>query len=328
MSKTSRWLKTAIALSQTSRSLGFQGIDIICRAHLRVCPYPTKSQGANNKRTEAIELNVITVNVSADFTTPPGVPPWNERKSLLVETLLTAQPHLIGLQEVTTTQRRFLETALSDFSVLTVPVVDADPALVTAWRAKYAVYGLPDIPNPYELLLFYRTTEFALIASGHLWLSPTPERPSIGFGNVAPRAVLWAHLCHRPSGLAFICFNTHIDHRCPDPMVALCRQRFADFLPLNVPLIFIGDFNFNPATANYALLHSDGWLDPHQVAEAAEVPTFLYNTPDLMPGGRIDHILYRGHGLDPLAWSRLASPDPSRRMSDHDPVLVRFTLEN
>lgn len=275
-----------------------------------------------------MELNVVTVNVSADFTTPPGVPPWDERKSLLVETLLAAQPHLIGLQEVTNKQRLFLETALSDFTAVTLPVVDADPALVAAWRAKYAIYGLPDLPNPYELLLFYRTTDFALIASGHWWLSPTPERPSIGFGNVAPRAVLWAHLQHRPSGQTFICFNTHIDHRCPDPMVALCRERFADFLPLNVPLIFMGDFNFNPTTANYALLRSDGWRDPHQVAQAAEVPTFLYDTPHLMPGGRIDHILYRGHGLAPLSWSQLLSPDPVRRVSDHDPVLVRFTLEN
>jgi endonuclease/exonuclease/phosphatase family metal-dependent hydrolase len=275
-----------------------------------------------------MELNTVTVNVSADFTTPPGVPPWDERKALLVETLLAAQPHVIGLQEVTNTQRHFLETALSDFTALKLPVVNPDPALVEAWRAKYAIYGLPDIPNPYELLLFYRTSEFALVASGHWWLSPTPERPSIGFGNVAPRAVLWAHLYHRPSGLAFICFNTHIDHRCPDPMVALCRQRFTHFLPLNVPLIFMGDFNFNPTSTNYALLHSDSWLDPHQVAEAAEVPTFLYDTPHLMPGGRIDHILYRGHGLAPLSWSRLLSPDPLRRVSDHDPVLVCFTLEN
>ncbi|MCC6603328.1 MAG: hypothetical protein IT327_08980 [Anaerolineae bacterium] len=37
-----------------------------------------------------MELNTVTVNVSADFTTPPGVPPWDERKALLVETLLTA----------------------------------------------------------------------------------------------------------------------------------------------------------------------------------------------------------------------------------------------
>ncbi|MBK8902222.1 MAG: endonuclease/exonuclease/phosphatase family protein [Anaerolineaceae bacterium] len=273
-----------------------------------------------------MELNVVTVNVSADFTTPPGVPPWDERKSLLVEALLAAQPHLIGLQEVTTIQRHFLQSALSDFTALTVPVVDPDPALVTAWRAHYAAFGLPDIPNPYELLLFYRTAELELIASGHWWLSPTPERPSIGFGNVAPRAVQWARLMHLSTRFEFICFNTHIDHRCPEPMVALCRSRFADYLPLNLPLIFMGDFNFNPTTANYTLLRKDDWLDPHEAVEAAEVPTFLYDTPHQMPGGRIDHIFYRGRGLAPLAWERLVSPEPERRLSDHDPVLVRFAI--
>jgi endonuclease/exonuclease/phosphatase family metal-dependent hydrolase len=273
-----------------------------------------------------MELNVITVNVSADFTNPPGVPPWDERKALLVQTLQAAQPHLIALQEVTATQRQFLQTTLSDFAMLTLPVIDPDPALVTAWRARYAAYGLPDVPNPYELLLFYRTAEFELVNSGHWWLSPTPERPSIGLGNVAPRAVLWTHLRHQPSGFTFILFNTHIDHRCPDPMVALCRQRFADFLPLNLPLIFLGDFNFDPSSANYALLRQDGWQDPHAAAAEAEQPTFLYDTPHLMPGGRIDHILYRGSGLLPQLWTRLVSPHPTQRLSDHDPVLVQFAV--
>lgn len=278
-----------------------------------------------------MKLNVITVNISADFTSPPGVPPWEQRKGLLVQALHAAQPHLIALQEVTATQRHFLQSALTDFTMLTLPVVDPDPALLAAWHARYAAYGLPDVPNPYELLIFYRTDLFERVDSGHWWLSPTPERPSIGFGNVAPRAVLWAQLQHRAAGVSFICFNTHIDHRCPDPMVALCRQRFANFLPLNVPLIFLGDFNFNPTTANFALLRHDGWQDANTAAAAAAAaeaaqPTFLFDTPHLMPGGRIDHILYRGEQLVPQLWTRLISPQPTQRLSDHDPVLAQFAV--
>jgi endonuclease/exonuclease/phosphatase family metal-dependent hydrolase len=197
--------------------------------------------------------------------------------------------------------------------------------MLATWHAKYAPYGLPTPPNPYELILFYRTAVFESLASGHWWLSPTPERPSIGFGNVAPRAVLWAHLRDSVSRHEFLIFTTHIDHRCTRPMVELCREQFAAFATRGLPLIFAGDFNFNPADANYALLIGDGWRDAHDMVAAPEAATFLYTMPEI-PSGRIDHVLYRGETLTPQAWTRLLSPDPKKRLSDHDPVYVRFSL--
>lgn len=273
-----------------------------------------------------MEISVITANVSADFLSPPGVPIWDERKGLFVQALHSVEPDLIGLQEVTQRQRHFLQAQLPQFTALTVPVIDPDPELVSAWHDMYARFGLPNLPDPYELILFYRADAFELVASGYWWLSPTPERPSIGFGNIAPRAVVWAHLHHRPSQKEFILFNTHIDHRCTQPMVELCRQRFAEFNAQNIPLIFIGDFNFNPNDPDYALLIGDGWQDSHDFSLLPEASTIMYDLPHLMPGGRIDHILYRGDGFAPQAWARLLSPDPNRRISDHDPVHVRFTV--
>jgi endonuclease/exonuclease/phosphatase family metal-dependent hydrolase len=109
-------------------------------------------------------------------------------------------------------------------------------------------------------------------------------------------------------------------------MVELCREKFVAFAARALPLMLLGDLNFNPADSNYALLIGDGWRDSYEVASAPDSATFLYDMPDI-PGGRIDHILYRGDGLTPRTWSRLLSPDPKRRVSDHDPVYVRFSLE-
>lgn len=95
----------------------------------------------------------------------------------------------------------------------------------------------------------------------------------------------------------------------------------ADFL--SPPLILIGDLNFNPGDANYALLINGGWRDSYDATAAPNPATFLYDLPDI-PGGRIDPILYRGDGLTALAWTRLSSPDPERRLSDHDPVCGRL----
>jgi hypothetical protein len=46
----------------------------------------------------------------------------------------------------------------------------------------------------------------------------------------------------------------------------------------------------------------------------------MYDLPHLMPGGCMDHILYQDDGLVSQNWARLLSPDPHRRVSDHDPV--------
>jgi endonuclease/exonuclease/phosphatase family metal-dependent hydrolase len=201
-----------------------------------------------------MELSVITSNISADFLSPPGVPSWDERKHRYTDFLLQASPDIIGLQEATPNQFQFLKTHLLDFSALSVPADNPTQELRTVWKQKYEKFGLPEVPSPYEILLFYRANSLDLLASGHWWLSPTPEVPSIGFGNTAPRVVLWAHLRHKPSAKEFVIFNTHIDHRSPNPMVELCRKSFSAFAAKYSSLIFIGDLNFNEKDRNYELL--------------------------------------------------------------------------
>jgi endonuclease/exonuclease/phosphatase family metal-dependent hydrolase len=270
-------------------------------------------------------LSVITANIAADFLTPPGVPPWTERRQPYVQALRAADPAIIGMQEVTPRQFAFLQRQLADFGALTVPTANPDPTLLAAWREKYGAAGFMAPPDPYEVVLFYRRASCVLLAGGHWWLSPTPERPSVGFGNIAPRVMLWAHLLHRPSGRELIVFNTHIDRRCTAPMLELCRQRCASFAGRGLPMLLIGDLNVNPADPEYAALIAAGWHDAHAATASAEAATFLFDTP-AAPAGRIDHILYRGGGIAPLEWSRLASPDSARRLSDHDPVAASFRL--
>jgi endonuclease/exonuclease/phosphatase family metal-dependent hydrolase len=274
-----------------------------------------------------MEINVITSNISADFLRPLGVPPWDERKDLYAQTLRHASPDILGFQEVTPCQFAFLQGQLPEFTALTVSPTSPDPALLAVWQAKYGSFGFDTIPSPYEIILFYRTEQFTHSATGHWWLSPTPERLSIGFGNTAPRVVLWACLVHRASGQNFYIFNTHLDHRCIWPMVHVCRAHFGAFIVEGIPLIFMGDLNFNPSDSHYRQLAADGWRDSQNVSTTPDCPTVLYNRHDA-PSGRIDHILYRGDRLQPQTWTRLGSPDPGQRLSDHDPVAVQFSISS
>jgi endonuclease/exonuclease/phosphatase family metal-dependent hydrolase len=274
---------------------------------------------------ENMKLSIITSNISADFLSPPGVPAWDERKLPYVDVLRTAEPDIIGLQEVTPRQLQFLQMQFSEFTALTVPVNNPDPDLLAAWQAKYQQAGFPEIPSPYEIILLYRTGAFTLLSSGHWWLSPTPDLPSIGFGNTAPRVLLWAHFHHTASNKEFVIFNTHIDHRSTSAMVAVCRKKFAEFSGKLQSLLLIGDLNFNEKDPNYDLLITDGWNDSHNASHEANSATFLYNRPG-MPGGRIDHILYRGSEFIPKIWRRLLPSASNERVSDHDPVHVEFQV--
>jgi endonuclease/exonuclease/phosphatase family metal-dependent hydrolase len=274
-----------------------------------------------------MDFTVVTLNISAGFLAPLGVPAWVDRKDRLADALRALTPALIALQEVTPPQLADLRARLPGYAALTLPCADPDPALLDAWRAKYARFGLDAPPDPYELAWFYDEAVFTLPAHGHWWLSPTPERPSIGFGNVAPRAVLWARLRPRAASHDLLAFNTHLDHRCLAPMVALCRHKLAAYAEGDTPRLFVGDLNFNPSSAHYAQMLADGWQDSALAAEAgaAQAGTFLYEEAGV-PAGRIDHIFYQGAGLRAAGWARLLPPDPAQRFSDHDPVYARLTL--
>ncbi|HEX5944266.1 MAG TPA: endonuclease/exonuclease/phosphatase family protein [Anaerolineales bacterium] len=272
-----------------------------------------------------MKISIVTSNISADFLSPPGVPSWEARQLPYVDVLRKAEPDIIGLQEVTPRQLQFLQRQFSEFTALTVPVNNPTPDLLTAWQAKYRQVGFPEIPSPYEIILFYRPDTIRLLSSGHWWLSPTPDVPSIGFGNTAPRVVLWARLHHLASNREFVIFNTHIDQRCTNAMIELCRKKFAEFEENDSSLLLIGDLNFDEKDPNYDLLITDGWNDSHKAALEANSSTFLYNRPG-MPGGRIDHILYRSKEFLPKTWSRLLPPASNERISDHDPVHVEFQV--
>ena len=216
-------------------------------------------------------------------------------------------------------------SALAHYRALTLPASDPTPELAAAWREKYGPLGLPTVPDPYELVLLVRRTSCEVSASGHWWSSPTPAVPSIGFGNLAPRAVLWARLRHRASGRELLVFDTHLDRRCLLPMVELFVERSQALRADGANQILLGDLNLDPATDGFRRLREAGWLDTHGGSDCLEDATFLYDLPGI-PSGRIDHVLVRGAGLEAVGWSRLASPDPGIRLSDHDPVCVHLRV--
>lgn len=252
-----------------------------------------------------VKLNVVTFNVLVDFGKTQGIPSWNQRKDLCAKLLQDADADLVGLQEPFPHQVKFLLEAVPGYS-----------------KFQY--------PDYTDATILYKTATFKPLEQGHWWLSPTPEKPSSGFGNVLPRIVVWVKLEHLQSGRELYFFNTHFDNSQPSQtkMAALCEQKMKPFIESGLPMIFVGDFNTDQRRGDYEKLTSNGWEDAYRVSEHASplgrddnITTFVGSQK------RIDHIFFQAERSSAESWRRLESPDPTRKVSDHFPVQATLKLK-
>ncbi|MCB9782894.1 MAG: endonuclease/exonuclease/phosphatase family protein [Candidatus Omnitrophica bacterium] len=141
-----------------------------------------------------------------------------------------------------------------------------------------------------------RKEVFEILDQGHWWLSPTPDKASIGFGNIFPRITVWARLKHTPSGREIVAVNTHFDNTAPsqERMAKLCHEKLQIFVDEDLPILFFGDFNTDQGRGDYPLLTSGGWKDSYLASPEASETGRDDNVPTTGGHSRIDHIFYYG----------------------------------
>jgi endonuclease/exonuclease/phosphatase family metal-dependent hydrolase len=233
---------------------------------------------------------------------------WEQRRNLLVETVRTVSPDIIGTQELFFTQGEYIVTALPEYK----------------W------FGLSRYGNRENehMGVFYRKSKLKLLDSGSFWLSATPEVPgSMSWGTDLPRMVTWGQFERSSDGFRFYFFNTHFPHRAADAQAREnCARLLADRLrqlPLNTPAILTGDFNTDAETPPYRLLAQE-MQDAWKNAPSKSGPEGTFHGFKGIPGSsRIDWILYRG------PWKVLEAVvidrhDGDRYPSDHFPVAAVF----
>ena len=283
---------------------------IVCFASLittAVAEEPSKKAQSPSAASSDTDLTVVSFNILVDFGSSKEVPRWPERRELCVQLLKDAHAQLIGLQEPSPGQMKWLAEQLPAYEVV-------------LYRRSPTDKGYPDAA------LLYERERFEEKERGHWWLSPTPEKVSTGFGNTLPRLVVWAQLRDKLTDKELIVFNTHFDNTMPSQarMAELCSRQFEKFTPRGLPMLFLGDFNTDQKRGDYARLTSGGWRDAYIASDQASDDGRDDRVATHLGGTRIDHIFYHGASLTPVAWQRLESPDPARLLSDHYPILARF----
>jgi endonuclease/exonuclease/phosphatase family metal-dependent hydrolase len=178
--------------------------------------------------------------------------------------------------------------------------------------------------------VYFRTARFALLDSGHFWLSRTPEKPgSRGWGAILPRMVTWVKLRPSDGGSAFCWFNTHFDAwngHARARSAELLRDRVHDIAG-GMPCVVTGDFNSAADSAPYrALLATplrDVFRSAHPVLTRKEGTVHFFT--GWSGGRRMDWILASSH-FQTITSEIDRTRGPGGYPSDHFPVTATLRV--
>lgn len=254
-------------------------------------------------------LRVMTFNVR--YPNPnDGADVWTARRDLLVETVKSNAPDVMGTQELFYEQGQYIVEKLPE----------------------YAWFGLSRRGNQEDehMGVFYKKDRLNLLDSGNFWLSETPEKPgSVSWNMSLPRMVTWGLFEIKPSGKRFLHLNTHLAHRDVDEAareksLRLIASRIALY-DESMPVVLTGDFNApagGPAYGIIAPLMKDAWKE---AAERKGPEGTFHGFRGTPRTSRIDWILFRAPWTVKYT-EAITSHQGARYPSDHFPVLAVFDV--
>lgn len=169
-----------------------------------------------------LEVRVLSWNVLESGSRMLGAP-WSERKDSFATLLESNRFDVICMQEAMPEQITFFSSILPEY-------------------AHYSV-GRDDGRNEGQHCpIFFNSAKYALRNSGTFWLSPTPEKPSRGWGENVPRLCSWVELEDRSAAERFRVYNLHLQLS-PFAQPKAARVMKSQLQGLEIPAIITGDFN-------------------------------------------------------------------------------------
>ena len=201
---------------------------------------------------------------------------WVNRRDELSSMILKYHPDVLGIQEGLYSQVTFLDSSLTDYNYAGVGRDDGDK------KGEFSA-------------VFFNTKKFSLLATKTYWLSPTPEKVSVGWDAAMERIVTFATLISLNHSDTIYVFNTHMDH-----IGKVAREKSAELIWSIIKtnnlaknkLIVMGDFNSTPdeSAAQLFLANMDCGFNSKNVNTSGPMGTFnAFNVADSVTK-RIDYI--------------------------------------
>jgi endonuclease/exonuclease/phosphatase family metal-dependent hydrolase len=265
------------------------------------------ASAAEAKTCAPIEVRVMSYNIRLDVASD-GPNAWPYRRNELIGQIEIVRPDIFGLQEVVPGQRRDIAAALNGYALVGVARDDGRDS------GEYSPLGI-------------NRSTFAINSGGTFWLSPTPDRPSLGWDAGYKRIATWARLKHRASGTSILAINTHWDNQgrtARRESGALIARWVAAHRRAGDRLLLIGDFNAPLTEESMRLLAGSGLADTRALSSSPRLgPLGTFNDFQPIPvsSEAIDHILV-GKQWKVRRHAVIAQNVEGRMISDHFPVVA------
>ena len=172
------------------------------------------------------EIKVISYNIRYDNPND-GINIWDNRKLTVTQFLNNESPDFAGLQEVTHPQLSFLSEYLINYNYIGVGRDDGKT------KGEYSP-------------IFYNKNKYKVMFENTFWLSPTPNKISIGWDASMERICTYGLFKNIKTEEKIWIFNTHFDHigsqarkKSAQLILEIINSKNKD----NLPVILTGDFN-------------------------------------------------------------------------------------
>lgn len=188
-----------------------------------------------------MDITVMTFNLR--FHNPKdGENSWEHRKDAAAAMFARYRPTIAGTQEGLRGMLADLERRLPEYG----------------WLGEGRKGGSECEHNA----IFYRKDELEAVEQGQFWLSEQPEGPKEkSWGATHFRICTWALFRSRTSGLAFLHYNTHLDHSSQHARERGSRLLWARLAAhrerTGLPAFLTGDMNAEPDNPAIAFLRGE-----------------------------------------------------------------------
>lgn len=252
-------------------------------------------------------LKIMSYNIRCIMPFDFGKRSWFFRANLVIKDIFNQNPSIIGFQEVTALQYKYLTSCLPNFT-----------SVITYRDGSIIAEGCP---------IFYDKNRFRLINTGSFWLSETPDTMSKNWGAAHFRICSYVVLTDCCSNKDLVVFNTHLDNASTEAKakgIQVIIDKISDFNGL--PVIIMGDYNLEEGSAIYSSI-TECFLDAKYEASVTTNVNTYHNWGMMSGGRRIDYFMISKHGLHVHSYSVLAHTYDGVYASDHAPIIMTLSVE-
>ena len=258
------------------------------------------------------QIKVMSYNLRVDFG-GDGDNNWEYRREMLGGQIRFHAPDFIGTQEGKAHQLQYLLAhELPGYQYIGISRDDSKT------EGEFSA-------------IFFNATKFRLLQQATFWLSETPSTKSKGWDAALERICTYGLFEDIKTKSKFYVFNTHLDHigeLARTNSARLILQKIAELNKENLPVIFTGDFNSEPASEAYKVI-SAKMNDSRTVSiskpfgPSGTFNGFKFHEPVMK---LIDYIFVSKGNVKVDTFAVLSDSKDCRYPSDHLPVVIEITF--